>query len=93
MQASGKSWFTHKIWLALPIILLLLLARCSGENNDETEASSQQNQATIQSSGEPQASVALESSSNKRFTSSQIKAAMREHIANAQHSATPVFSK
>lgn len=81
MQASGKSWLTHKAWIALPIILILLFARCSSDNSDETEATNQQSQPVAQSSDEPKTSVALESLSNKRFTSSQIKAAMRDHIA------------
>lgn len=81
MQASGKSWFTNKVWLALPVILILLLARCSSDNSDTTEAANQQSQPVDQSSDEPIASIALESSSNKRFSSSEIKAAMRKHIA------------
>lgn len=81
MQASGTSWLRHKAWIALPIILLLLLARCGSDKSDVTETTNQKNQSVTQSSDEPKTLATPESSSNKRFTTSQIKAAMRDHIS------------
>ncbi len=80
MQASGRSWLTHKAWIALPVILVLVLARCSGDSGDVSETVKKQNQTVAQSSDEPKTSASPESSGNKRFTTSQIKAAMRDHI-------------
>lgn len=80
MQASGRAWLTNKAWIALPIILLLLLARCSGDSDDVSETTNQQNRAVAQASDEPKTSAAPESLSNKRFSTSEIKAAMRDHI-------------
>ncbi len=81
MQASGRAWFAHKAWIALPIILLLALARCSGDSDDVTETVEQQDRAVTQSNDELKASATAESSDNKRFTTGDIKAAMREHIS------------
>ncbi|GGE53807.1 hypothetical protein GCM10011533_02870 [Streptosporangium jomthongense] len=81
MQASGWTWLTRKAWIALPVILVLALARCGGDTGETT---SLKNQTNARISDEPETLAPSKSTDkapgNKRFSSSEIKAAMREHI-------------
>ncbi|WP_100638184.1 hypothetical protein [Marinobacter salexigens] len=82
MQTSRSTWLTNKAWIALPVILVLALARCSGDTSETTPPESL---ADAEVSDEPKTLAAStptdKPSDKKRFSSSEIKAAMREHIA------------
>lgn len=84
MQVSGTSWFTRKAWIALPILLILVLARCSGDGDEASKTTDLKNQTDAQVSNEPKTLAASETadkpSGNKSFSVGDIKAAMREHI-------------
>ncbi|MDN6320229.1 MAG: hypothetical protein L0J77_10735 [Marinobacter sp.] len=85
MQATEKSWFTRKAWIALPVILILVLARCSSDSGDADQTTNSQKQVDTQTSDEPKTLAASETTDkpagNKSFSVSDIKAAMREHIS------------
>lgn len=84
MQTSGWTWFTRKAWIALPVILVLALARCGSDSGEASKTTTQTNQPDAQASEEPATLAASDSKNkppgNKRFSSSEIKAAMRDHI-------------
>lgn len=85
MQISEKSWFTRKAWIVLPILLILVLARCSSDGDEASKTTDLKNQSDAQGSNEPKTLATSKtedkSPGNKRFSVGDIKAAMRDHIS------------
>jgi len=103
MQEDRLSWLLRKGMIALPVVLVLALARCSGDtadSNQETaadpkpEANSSQAEpspqpAKKQAKEEQNASAQEPKRDQDEFTAGDIKAAMREHIQNRTQMGNP----
>lgn len=102
MQQDRLTWVVRKGLIALPVILVLALARCGGDTpgNDEeattgesTEPSASQKTTEPEPEKESTPAQAAEEQPEQRdpedFTAGEIKAAMREHIANRTQMGNP----
>lgn len=95
MQNERTQWLLNKGMIALPIILvLILLARCSGEPTGSDEASSSDGtddpssqQTVTPEDNDNQAQT--QERSREDVTASEIKTAMREHIRNRTQMGNP----
>lgn len=72
MTNDRSMWLVRKGLILLPVLLVLALARCSSDVADNNEK--------MVSSTDSEPPVKKEVSDDRRFTASDIKAAMREHI-------------
>lgn len=91
MEQDRLTWLVRKGIIALPVILILVLARCGGDTNEPTSS-----QSAAESEAEPEnqdTPAQAEQQPKKRdpeeFTAEQIKAAMREHIENRTEMGNP----
>ncbi|TDT43520.1 hypothetical protein DES49_1338 [Halospina denitrificans] len=105
MQEDRLTWLLRKGMLALPVILVLALARCGGdtagsgeetttEESSEPNASQQATEPEPEPEPEKQDTQAQTGDSTKKrdpeeFTAGEIKAAMREHIENRTQMGNP----
>ncbi|MEQ6886529.1 hypothetical protein [Salicola sp. Rm-C-2C1-2] len=91
MQDDRLSWLLRKGMIALPVILILVLARCGGDtagSSDQTSGDETNGSAPSQSTAEPAPAKNSEPARDE-FTASDIKAAMREHIDNRTRMGNP----
>lgn len=103
MQEDRLTWLLRKGMIALPIILVLALARCGGDTsgsgekatpNGTTEASAEQSESKPEPEAEAKSDQAqtdeqTEERKPEEFTAGEIKAAMREHIENRTQMGNP----
>ena len=101
MQEDRLTWVVRKGLIALPVILILALARCggdtagsseetaTGESNEPTAAQQTAEPEAAQQSNQVQAQEEPEKRDPEAFTAGEIKAAMREHIRNRTQMGNP----
>ena len=103
MQEDRLTWLLRKGMIALPVILVLALARCGGDTagNGEETATDETNEPAIsqeatESQPEPEAKSSqaqseepTEERAPEAFTAGEIKAAMHKHIENRTQMGNP----
>lgn len=97
MQEERSTWLLRKGMIALPVILMLALARCGGDTGGSSEETAPD--GTNETGPEQtETTAATEQNSNQsqngernpeEFTAGEIKAAMHEHIENRTEMGNP----
>jgi len=99
MQEDRLTWLLRKGMIALPVILVLALARCGGDtagNGEDTSADGTNEPTSSQKATKPEQTQTEERTGERKpdeFTAGEIKAAMREHIENRTRMGNPGYSK
>jgi hypothetical protein len=95
MQEDRLTWLLRKGMIALPVILVLALARCGGDtagNGEDTSADGTNEPTSSQKATKPEQTQTEERTGERKpdeFTAGEIKAAMREHIENRTRMGNP----
>ena len=88
MQEDRLTWVVRKGLIALPVILILALARCGGDPADDGEKAATDPQPDADTRPTP-SETQPEKRDPEDFTASEIKTAMREHIEQRTRMGNP----